>query len=260
MLSEKTKTQIINIPAVFTQNYIDTLTNLNVDYKYKDLSKIYKRRYRRKWKDVDIMTIWAYLSIRMHEADKFAEVIPFIRKEQGYEAANKIEFFRGIYGYHMMQKIYSAIVNKKEYHPAYSRFRDGVGLTPLHYAILLKNEAAIMDMLKKDNWTTSAPYKSDELFTKLYNYLIPAFGKQLPYYDKILLRTNQNLINLKSHISFQTNELKALNVISKIQNVSMSVYQTAYTQQRRNHTDEVKLRRLVEGMLDLGEGSTKNWL
>lgn len=253
-VSNETKAQIINIPASFTNNYISTLTDLNVDYKYKDLSKIYERQYRRKWKDVDIMTIWAYLSIRMHEADKFAEVIPFIRKEQGNEAANKIEFFRGIYGYHMMQKTYSAIVNKEEFHPAYSRFRDGVGLTPLHYAILLKNEATIMDMLKKAHWTTASPCKADESFAKLFNYLVPAFGKQLPYYDKILLGTNKTLINLKKNISLGTNELKVLNVISKIQNVSMSVQEAAYKQQRRNHTDEEKLRALVQSMLALGEG------
>lgn len=253
-VSDKAKTQIINIPTSFTKNYISTLTDLKVDYKYKDLSKIYERQYRRKWKNVDIMTIWAYLSIRMHEAAKFTEVIPFIRKEQGNEAANKIEFFRGIYGYHMMQKTYSAIVNKQEFHPAYSRFRDGVGLTPLHYAILLKDEAAIMEMLKKDYWTTSAPCKSDELFAKLFNYLVPAIGKQLPYYDKILLRTNRNLINLKEHITFNTKGLNVLNVISKVQIASMSVQQATYKYQRRNRIDEEKLRGLVQSMLALGEG------
>lgn len=253
-VSDKAKAQIINIPASFTINYIATLTDLKVDYKYKDLSKIYERQYRRKWKNVDIMTIWAYLSIRMHETAKYAEVIPFIRKEQGNEAANKIEFFRGIYGYHMMQKTYSAIVNKQEFHSAYSRFRDGVGLTPLHYAILLKDEAAIMDMLKKEYWTTAAPCKSDELFAKLFNYLVPAFGKQLPYYDKILLRTNKNLINLKENITFNTKSLNVLNVVSKVQIASMSVQQATYKHQRRNRIDEEKLRGLVQSMLALGEG------
>lgn len=252
-VSEETKTQIIHIPTVFTQNYVSTLMDLSVDYKYKDLSKIYEKCYRRSWKNVDTLTICAYLSIRMHDAEKFAEVNHFVHKERGKDAAYEIELFRGIYSYHMMQGVYSAIKNSEDFHPAYQRFRDGVGLTPLHYAIIMKNEKAVSAMLKNSKWFSAAPLNSDELFAKFYNYLTLAYAKQLPYYDDILIGTNNELIILKRNIKFKSNELKFQNVICKLQNVSMSTHLSMYRQQRRSRADEEKLQKLVNSMLNLSE-------
>lgn len=241
IISKNTREEIINIPESFPNNYIRTLRQLDNDYKYEDLLIIYQRISGHEWKDVDTTTICAYLSIRMNGSRKLNAALSVIRKRDGDAAVNSIEYFKGIHSYHLMWSVYSAIKKGEKLHPAYTHFRDGVGLTPLHYAILLKNEKAIADMLKKQNWTQAAPIGPNTSFESIYNYIVPAFGKQLSCFDDILLGTNKDAIKLKNDIKSRTKTLKFQNVVLSLNKVCFSTQRADYLKKQLTNANDDEL-------------------
>lgn len=239
------KHQIKSIPDAFYKNYIRTLTDINREFLYKDLSTVYDRI------DGEDKTSYIYracISIRMYEHERTERCISAVRRNFGDKDANVLEWFRCTYYYHEMMNVYEAIKNQKDLPSTFWRSRDGIGLTPLHYAIILKDEKAITFLLEQKEWTTATPYWKLESATRMYEYLVPACGKQLPQLDALVHRTNKDAISCKNAIKNISHRLTLQGVIREAQDCSMFGQKWNYVNKQVHHASKEELRNLSSQM------------
>lgn len=244
IVSWDVKAAIKSVPSSFAENYILTLTDLEHDFPYRSLSEIYKRISSLEKKDQSIDMFRAYLCIRMVNNDWIDTQISELRRKYGKDVAEKLEWFRCIYFYHEMHKVYKAITSDKAYPDAYLRLRDGLGLTPLHYAIILKNEKAIKHLLEQQDWKFASPYGSSALPFRMYDYTVLAAGKQLPNIQDVLQKTHEGTIELRDTIKNITGRLKYQKAVYWIQDTNLIAHRMDYTKKKFHHASKDELERI----------------
>lgn len=241
LVSLDTKTAIKNIPAAFYDNYMRLLADFEQKLSYKSLSMIYKRIGSPEKHNIKIDIIEACLCVRMVEHDWAESRISELRKKYGRDVAEALERFRCNYLNHEMYKVYNAITQGSDYPDTYLRLRDGLGLTPLHYAIILKNEKAIKYLLEQKDWKYASPYGSSAKPFQMYEYVVAAAGNQLPSIQEILLKTNSDLIELRDTIKTIKGKLKFQGAIHWVQDTNLIAHRMDYTNKKVHHASKDEL-------------------
>lgn len=244
------KHQIKSIPDAFYKNYIRTLTDINREFLYKDLSTVYDRI---DGEDKSSYIFRACISIRMYEHERTERCISAVRRNFGDKDANVLEWFRCTYYYHEMMNVYEAIKNQKDLPSTFWRSRDGIGLTPLHYAIILKDEKAISFLLDKQDWQNATPHPKLESVTRMYEYTVPACGKHLKNIDLLIQKTNSEAIDCKKNIKGIEGRLRLLGVGRKLQDISMSAYRNVYSGQKNHRARKETIEELSGQIEELKE-------
>lgn len=256
-VSSDVRSRIANIPSTFVDNYIGLLTDVDRDFTYRSLSEVYKQlgsTYRTD-KTTDILR--TYVCIRMNEYDWTRDHISHLRQNYGTEVTTPIEWFHCLFAYHEMQKVYDAIKCQKDLPTACTRYRDGLGLTPLHYAIILKDEKAMAFLLEHCDWKIASPYPALEPFTKMYEYIVPACGKQLSNLESILLKTHNETIQLRNMIKNLEGKLKFQNVVYELQDLSMFSQKANYVHRTMHRASQDELNALSTKMATLKENMAR---
>lgn len=254
LVSWDVKTAIKAIPTSFVDNYIRLLADPDREFQYRSLSKIYSRvgNPERASKVEEI--IEAYLCIRMVENDLIESRISELRRKYGAGVAEKLEWFRCDYFNHEMYKVYHAIKYGGEYPASYRRLRDGLGLTPLHYAIILKNETAIKQLLEEKDWNNASPHGSDALPFRMYEYVVAAAGNQLPNIQDILLKTHPESMELRDTIKSIKGELKIRRAVHWIQDSNLYAHRMDYANKKVHRANRDELKQISANIDAIKEG------
>lgn len=226
-VSDETKALLKSTPPCFEENLISLLKNLDCELKYKPLSVLQK-------KIPEDNPLVAYVYIRMNEYELSSECIAYLRKVHGQAIADELEWFRCLHNARVMYRIYKAIKNHEEFPSGCTKYRDAVGLTPLHYAIILKDEQAIKLLLdKKKMWNEPCPFSDKFPFPDIYDYCVPAVaGKEIKVSD-LLVGTNESIAELN-------NIIKSTRVKVGIKSAATRVQQYAY-RTVKNEYSHIKL-------------------
>lgn len=232
---------IKRVPSSFIENYISMITDLGREFPQKALSEISNRISSLATKDQSMDLLHAYLSIRMVNSNYIYTPDSEFRKKFGDKTAEELAWFRCTYFYHEMYKVYEAIIHGTEYPDTYWRLRDGLGLTPLHYAIILNNQEAIAHLLKQKKWEHASPCKNSALSFQMYEYAAASVGKQLPNVRDILLNTHAEAAEICNEIKQIERKLKGRNAALAAQRVNLSAQRNAYGSFKKQHADEDKL-------------------
>lgn len=116
---------------------------------------------------------------------QFSELYGILEKIQDLGQADRIRYFRGIYSNQLMQRAIRSIQNGKKLDKNLLNLSDGIGLTPLHYALILKENAAVQQLLALGIWKPVLIEHSDEL-SNTYDYINLAQFKQIGVRDEVL--------------------------------------------------------------------------
>lgn len=194
--------QLNPTPLDFYKRFIQFLTETQRNLTYSTLSKINKNIGSLEEISVYDRIIQIYLNIRMNQHDFVRSSLQDMREKYGSSITAPIEWFHCRYCYRMMDDVYDLIINQSNVPEQYNRCVDGIGLTPLHYAIILKNESAIHDLLRKTPRRTPSPYpfdkesSRDKECTRMYDYEIVGCGKQLESIHELLQKYNESVIEV----------------------------------------------------------------
>lgn len=157
----------------FTQNFLRDLEDITLDFSKDFLQQAYG--------NMSILTsltdaqciILAYICIRQEKNDQFAMLKQQIEQRLGKEKAICLDFFRGVYYNFRMKKVYEQI-RKGDIPPKeWLEWTDSLGLSALHYAIILKQEDIINQILDLKSWNTKSPVIAPDI-PELFDYTVLA--------------------------------------------------------------------------------------
>ena len=196
------KASIVNLIKTFSQNFINDLSNLNNDisksYLEKVCSNIEKRDVEKLSEEENI--IYILILMRLHRFGYAKQIIVKAKEVFGNEEISRAENILLIYGYGLMKKVYTAIIQGEKLENDLIDIYDGLGLTPLHYQLIL-NSDNVDDIIDSKKWSEDFLYlKNSPELTEIYDYGLLATIKHYSKLNDIFEYTDPKISNLKDNL------------------------------------------------------------
>lgn len=213
------KSSVDNLRKTFSQNFISDLSNFKNQISESYLEKVC---FNIEKKNIDILSeeetvIYILILMHLHRFGYAKQIIATAKEKFGNEKICQAENLLLLYGHKLMKKVYTAILNGEELETKYIDISDGLGLTPLHYQLILNNNK-VDDIIALKKWSEDFLYlKSNEL-TKIYDYSLLATIKHyskldniIEYTDLKIAKLSENLIRLREEESSAAAAIESIN-------------------------------------------------
>ena len=213
------KSSVDNLRKTFSQNFISDLSNFKNQISENYLEKVC---FNIEKKNIDILSeeetvIYILILMHLHRFGYAKQIIATAKEKFGNEKISRAENLLLLYGHKLMKKVYTAILNGEELETKYIDISDGLGLTPLHYQLILNNNK-VDDIIALKKWSEDFLYlKSNEL-TKIYDYSLLATIKHyskldniIEYTDLKIAKLSENLIRLREEESSAAAAIESIN-------------------------------------------------
>lgn len=195
------KSSVDNLRKTFLQNFISDLSNFKNQISENYLEKVC---FNIEKKNIDTLSeeetvIYILILMHLHRFGYAKQIIATAKEKFGNEKICQAENLLLLYGHKLMKKVYTAILNGERLETKFIDISDGLGLTPLHYQLILNNNK-VDDIIALKNWNEDFLYlKSNEL-TKIYDYGLLATIKHYSKLDNIIEYTDPKISNLKDNL------------------------------------------------------------
>lgn len=195
------KSSVDNLRKTFSQNFITDLSNFKNQISENYLEKVC---FNIEKKNIDILSeeetvIYILILMHLHRFGYAKQIIATAKEKFGNEKISRAENLLLLYGHKLMKKVYTAILNGEELETKYIDISDGLGLTPLHYQLILNNNK-VDDIIALKKWSEDFLYlKSNEL-TKIYDYSLLATIKHYSKLDNIIEYTDSKVAKLRENL------------------------------------------------------------
>ena len=188
-VSYATKAALSNSQENFSAALIRDLGDLSLDFNSGYLETAYHNMSELTTYTESQCLILAYLCARLGKEEQFKTLREQVCRRCGEDKALSLDFFKGRYFNNRMKKVYE-LVKQGTMPPAeWLGWTDSVGLSALHYAILLNQETLVEDLLEKKTWTVKAPVSDGEA-ELLYDYTVLACYKNLSNRRTVFQKTS----------------------------------------------------------------------
>ena len=196
------KSSVDNLRKTFSRNFISDLSNLNNDISKSYLEKVC---YNIEKIDAEKLSeeeniIYILILMRLHRFGYAKQIIVKAKEVFGNEEISRAENILLIYGYKLMKKVYTAIIQGEKLENDLIDIYDGLGLTPLHYQLIL-NSDNVDDIIDSKKWSKDFLYliNSSEL-AEIYDYGLLATIKHYSKLDDIFEYTDPKISSLKDNL------------------------------------------------------------
>ena len=167
-IPEDTRNQLISRREEFLQRFTLTLENIDQDISINYLNDVYKSLEGEDQPSEIVIYLRGLLSIHTGHFSELADVIQNLASD---EKIQRLRFLQGIYSNKTMEKVFDSIKLGKEDTGNYSLdSSDSMGLTPLHYALILHQNELVEKFLDKKEWVVTSARGIPEL-ESIYSYL-----------------------------------------------------------------------------------------
>jgi hypothetical protein len=173
-VSHDVQETIKNASNVFGEHLIRDLSNISLDFDSAFLNTVYGNlSLLTELSEIHCLAL-AYVCARLDKQEQFNSIREQVVRRFGADQVQNLAFFQGRYYNSRMQRIYDSIKNNTEPLAAWIHWTDSVGLTPLHYAIILHQEDIINQLLDEQKWEPSPPPSLEGDAAELYDYTLLA--------------------------------------------------------------------------------------
>ncbi|MCR5545706.1 MAG: hypothetical protein K6F30_04425 [Lachnospiraceae bacterium] len=166
---------------LFYQSFVNDISRASDFYMTQGLIEPYLNLKRLDRFTLHQCVILSYLSIRIEDgeyADKIMDMAGSYLQAEDYW---KYENFRAKYHKEKLSLVYEKIEKNTEVSGPELLWQDDLGLTPLHYALILRRDDVVLRMLKQKDWSDyRSPFQKDKLINILYD---PVFVASILYDD-----------------------------------------------------------------------------
>lgn len=166
--------ELFTLQEEFVLNFIEELKTFSHDVNFDYLSQILPNLQQETNITDTTLLLQGLISARIFKFSTFDDLLKEIRDP---EKINILRLFKGIYSNQMMQRVFDLIQADKDLDKNWLKFSDSMGLTPLHYALILWKDASVEKLLKAKTWQPIF-VENDAEINGCYDYINLAQFKQ----------------------------------------------------------------------------------
>lgn len=202
LVPEELLQKVKNSCQKFINNLISDLSNLNIETneKYLKTASNVLANDNDSFSEELKWTLEALVAARSSRYHFSVLCIECLKQRYGKDYAEIPENFLLMYGNIKMKSIFQKILNNTSLEEDRLNIRDGLGFTPLHYAILLKNDEYIQSMLEMRDWSHDFKYDEFKSPKFIYHYSVIYYLKngEIPLF--LLKETEESIKELSSNL------------------------------------------------------------
>ena len=172
----------------FSAALLQDLEDISLDFSHDYLETAYRNMSSLTSYTDSQCLVLAYLCARLDKTDPFQTVREQVSLRCGEDKAQNLDFFKGRYFNYRMKKVYEMVKQGTMPPDEYLDWTDSIGLTALHYAIVLNQDQLVENLLDKKRWEPKAPVSNSEA-EQLYDYTVLACYRNLPNRRSIFQKT-----------------------------------------------------------------------
>lgn len=162
-----------------------------VSFDQEYLSSAYQSLSGAKRSETSIKLIFCYLCIRLDKNAEYRSEREALAGRDRFRAQAVDDFYH-CYRNCRMSEVYHAVRLGKKLNPSWYAWQDDLGFTVLHYAILLKKEDLVADLLDKREWLAEPTV----IGSRAMDYIVLAKLMGLSNCDLILQKASEPLVTL----------------------------------------------------------------
>ncbi len=185
-----------NSKRLFYESYIEDLSNVDfeIDTKYLQIAIDNIMQDKQNQVIEEMLIIGAYAFIRTKQF-YFAEgLISSAEKQFGPVSVLDVINFKLVYGTRCMRRVYEDIVENIDNQEIVSGCKDGLGLSALHYKIILDDKNIdLEDILSGRDWSRDFLYVGNKEAAELYDYSFTALVKERADIRRIIQKTDNDI-------------------------------------------------------------------
>ncbi len=165
----------------FYQSYLEDISRTGNFFITKELIEPYANLKRKERLTLHECTLLSYLSIRIDDEDFATKLVDMVGMHLSQEDFWNYKNFRAKYLKEKLSLVYEKIDRGTELSKPELLWQDDLGLTPLHYALVLRKDEVVRSLLSAMDWSEYvSPMPNDKLVDVLYN---PVFLTSILYDD-----------------------------------------------------------------------------
>lgn len=173
-VSKETQQALQTAKEKFTSNLVRDLSDIDLDFSTDYLRTVYGNLSAQASPSESFCLISAYICIRLNKTEQFQKVKGQICRYLGENTARNLELFKECYYNARMQRVYDMIRSGDVPAPEQLEWTDSLGLTPLHYAFILRKSQVIESLLDARQWTRTDFMQTDDEAAELLDYTVAA--------------------------------------------------------------------------------------
>jgi len=193
-VSEEVQRKLQHPEEVFFSSYVQDISNPYLLYMTQQLIAPYSVLRQKPYLTEQEAVILSYLCVRMDDSLYLHKLLNDYGRKMGEKQIWEIMCFEAKYKNEKMCSVYNHIVSDEPVGISELRWTDSLYLTPLHYALLLRNAKAVYSLLEMQDWSQyQGPDLQDEKIEKLYEiHFVASILYENPYFlRQIFLATSK---------------------------------------------------------------------
>ena len=166
---------------LFYKSFVEDISGVADFYMTQGLIEPYLNLKKLERLSLKQCLILAYLSIRIEDLDYSKRIMdmigPYLKSQDYWTYEN----FKAKYHKEKLSLVYEKIEKHADVSGPELLWVDDLGLSPLHYALILRKDDVVLHMLKQRDWSSyEPPFENDKLIRMLYD---PIFLASILYDD-----------------------------------------------------------------------------
>lgn len=170
---------------LFYRSFLEDISGTTNFFITKELIEPYANLKRKERLSLHECTLLSYLSIRIDDEPYAEKLIDMAGMYLSQEDFWKYKNFQAKYLKEKLSLVYEKIERGTELSKPELLWQDDLGLTPLHYALILRKDDVVRRLLKTRDWCEyTSPHPKDKLIDVLYH---PVFVASILYDDEAMI-------------------------------------------------------------------------
>lgn len=170
---------------LFYRSFLDDISGATNFYITKGLIEPYMNLKRLERLTLHQCMILSYLSVRIEDVEYASKLMDMIGMQLSQDDFWNYKNYQAKYLKEKLSLVYEKIEQGRELSKPELLWQDDLGLTPLHYALILRKDDVVRTLLKTRDWSEYvSPLPKDKLIDVLYH---PMFVASVLYDDAELL-------------------------------------------------------------------------
>lgn len=173
-IPQTTRDELFTLQEKFVLDFIEELKTFSHDVNFDYLSQILPNLQEETNITDATLVLQGLISARIL---RFSALDNLLGKINDPEKVDILRFFKGVYSNQMMQRIFDLIQTDQNLDKNWLNLSDGMGLTPLHYALILWKDTTVEKLLTAKTWQPVFAENNTEI-NGVYDYINLAQFKQ----------------------------------------------------------------------------------